>query len=199
VVLIDAAGNLARQRPLLVPELLPPLLRLSERAGVAGSSSQAASVAHALKGTFVQLLRSGILAAGAWQESVLSALKAMGHQEAAEQAVRQSERSMKRERAQLDRSALCVRLLGRRQRPNASSSRNSQGPGGCRLRRGRAACCQTGRLGQPRSIRRLCRGSPCDRPRAAHASRVCAGCTCIRRRPCDAQLVCDPAVASCAC
>ena len=57
VVLIDAAGNIARQRPLLVPELLPPLLRLSERAGAAASSSQAASVAHALKGALVQLLR----------------------------------------------------------------------------------------------------------------------------------------------
>ena len=63
-------------------------------------------MAHALKGTMVQLLRSGVLASGAWQESVLSALKAMGHQEVAEQAVRQSERSMKRERTQLDRSAL---------------------------------------------------------------------------------------------
>lgn len=106
VVLIDAAGNVARQRPLLLAELLPPLLRLSERAGAAASSSQAASMAHALKGALVQLLRSGVLASGAWQDSVLGALRAMGHQDAAEQAVRQSERSMKRERAQLDRCAL---------------------------------------------------------------------------------------------
>ena len=105
VVLIDAAGNIARQRPLLVAELLPPLLRLSERTGAAASSSQAASVAHALKSALVLLLRSGVLAGAAWQESVLGALKSMGHQEAAEQAVRQSERSMKRERAQLDRCA----------------------------------------------------------------------------------------------
>ena len=113
VVLIDAAGNIARQRPMLVPELLPPLLRFAQHVAAAGSSSQAASMAHALKGALVQLLRSGVLASGAWQESALSALKAMGHQEVAEQAVRQSERSLKRERTQLDRFACFAPCLPR--------------------------------------------------------------------------------------
>ena len=111
VVLIDAAGNIARQRPLLVPELLPPLLRFAQHVAAAATSSQAASMAHALKGALVQLLRSGVLASGAWQESVLGTLKTMGHQEVAEQAVRQSERSMKRERTQLDRFACLCTLL----------------------------------------------------------------------------------------
>ena len=116
VVLIDAAGNLARQRPLLVPELLPPLLRFAQHVAAAGSSSQAASMAHALKGALVQLLRSGVLASGAWQEGALSSLKAMGHQEVAEQAVRQSERSLKRERTQLDRF-VCL-LCSKNMRPD---------------------------------------------------------------------------------
>ena len=120
VVLIDAAGNVARQRPLLVPELLPPLLRFAQHLAAAAASSQAASMAHALKGALVQLLRSGVLASGAWQESVMGALKAMGHQEVAEQAVRQSERSMKRERTQLDRFA-CLRLCFPGLRPDAQA------------------------------------------------------------------------------
>ena len=103
-------GSLARQRVDMLPLLMPWLLSAAERAAGAAGSAQAASLSHAVKAVLVQLLRSGALQAGAWQERVVAALAALGQQAAADAALRQLERSTKRERAQLER---CVRTRGR--------------------------------------------------------------------------------------
>ena len=111
-------GSLARQRPDMLPLLMPWLLSAAERAAGAESSAQAASLSHAVKTVLVQLLRSGALQTGAWQERAVAALAALGQQVAADAALRQLERSTKRERAQLERCVgvprcLAVRAHGR--------------------------------------------------------------------------------------
>jgi hypothetical protein len=104
-VLVTALGAICRQRPHLIPDLLPTLLRVAADTAAAESSSQAASMVHALKSALLQLLRGGLVQA-AWQDRTVAALGALGQQEAAESAVRQVERSFKRERA----AERCVRV-----------------------------------------------------------------------------------------
>jgi hypothetical protein len=103
LVLVNSLGNIARQRPHLISEVLPTLLRTASATAAAGTSSQAASMAHALKTSFVQLLRGGFVPDAAWHERMVAALNQLGLQDAADAAVRQQERSAKRERAAVER------------------------------------------------------------------------------------------------
>jgi hypothetical protein len=103
LVLVNALGSIARQRPYLVNELLPALLHTASDTAAAGTSSQAASMTHALKTLFVQLLRGGLVHDAAWHERTVAALSQLGQQDAADAALRQQERSVKRERAVVER------------------------------------------------------------------------------------------------
>jgi len=103
LVLVSVLGNLARLRPPLCGELLPPLLQLASAVASAPDSSQTASVIHAFKLSAVLLLRSGVQVE--WRDPVVAALSALGHEEAAASALRQLERSLKRERTQAERCA----------------------------------------------------------------------------------------------
>ena len=99
LVLVSVLATLARRRLPLSGELLPPLLAIADAAAAsAPATSQTASLSHALKGACVQLLRSGPPAE--WQGRIVAALRALGHEEAASSALRQLERSLKRERAE---------------------------------------------------------------------------------------------------
>jgi len=99
VVLVSVLANLSRLRPPLCAETLPPLLQLAASLAAAATNAQTASVSHAIKMSGVQLLRSGVQ--GEWRDRTVAALAALGHEEAAASAMRQAERSMKRERSQV--------------------------------------------------------------------------------------------------
>ena len=110
-VLVSVLANLARQRPPLCSETLPSLLQIASAVTGATANAQTASMLHALKFSCVQLLRAGLQPE--WRERVVAALGALGYEDAAASALRQFERSLKRERALAERCANCatVRLI----------------------------------------------------------------------------------------
>ena len=103
VVMVTTLATIARLRPPLCGEMLPPLLQMVPAQNSNAQGAQAASVRHALKQAFIHLLRSGV---PEWQDRLLAAMRSMGHEDEAIAALRQSERiAAKRERSQAERCA----------------------------------------------------------------------------------------------
>lgn len=94
IVLVNSLASIAKRRPSLYGRVLPVLLGLGPNCETM-KGAQLESVVHALRNAFLSLLKCTHSGAAPWRDRLITALRAMNAGDAAEAAVRQTDRMLR--------------------------------------------------------------------------------------------------------